>query len=162
MTSVESLVRNPAPHPAKARELLLDPPDLPLNRHLDRAGSDDEFRRKLNGLRLIRTDSEATNASQKSNTSVHSGPAINEFDGLEFRNPTKHKLIGEIGKTKSASDLLKKKTIIHTFKQQNIMKLPSVDSDIGQDGTRSLPRSNSSSSIADAQLTDRQFQYAMK
>jgi hypothetical protein len=78
-------------------------------------------------------------------------------------NPA-HKHIGEIGKTKSAGDLFKKKSIVHTFKQLNLLKLPSVDSDLGkQDGTRSLPRSNSSSSIEEsAQLTDRQSQYAVK
>jgi hypothetical protein len=72
MTSADSMVRNPAPHRgfnAKAREVLLDP-EPPINRYgLNRAGSDDEFRRKLTGLRLIRTDSEATNTSHSSTQS---------------------------------------------------------------------------------------------
>lgn len=93
--TAESLpnIRCPAPHRgfnAKAREVLLDP-EKPLRygmidrffqitlfnfKGLDRTGSDDEFRRKLNGIKLMRTDSEATNTSQKSHDSTHSCQGI--------------------------------------------------------------------------------------
>ncbi|KAI6213535.1 hypothetical protein M3Y94_00161700 [Aphelenchoides besseyi] len=158
MTSAEtSTIRNPAPHRgfnAKAREVLLDR-QSPFG--LNRTGSDDEFRRKLNGLRLMRTDSEATNTSQKSHSSTQSQPpAVEEFDDLDDLPKTiknkgiAHKLIGEIGKTKSAGDLFKRKTVVKTFQQLNILKLPSVDSDIGE--KEGMKRSESMASISDSAM----------
>lgn len=55
-----------------------------------------------------------------------------EFDDLDalptIKNKGAHKFLGELGKTKSAGDLFfKKKTVIKTFQQLNIMKLPRYD-----------------------------------
>ncbi|KAI6224224.1 hypothetical protein M3Y99_01419000 [Aphelenchoides fujianensis] len=172
MTSAEAAptLRNPAPHRgfnAKAREVLLDP-EPPVNRYgMDRTGSDDEFRRKLNGLRLIRTDSEATNTSQKSHSSTQSQPNNGnvEFDDLDalptIKNKGGHKFLGELGKTKSAGDLFfKKKTVVKTFQQLNIMKLPSVDSDIGV--KEGMQRSESIGSMLNSDLCDAAHKYAIK
>ncbi|KAH7672980.1 CRE-ELL-1 protein, partial [Aphelenchoides avenae] len=108
-----------------------------------RSGSDEEFLRKVSSQKLKRTDSEATNDSQKSHTSSHScEPTVNDFDEIEphlkkllpgqcASAALHHKHLGDIGKTRSAGDLLKKnKTLVKTFQQLNIMKLPSVDSEL--------------------------------
>ncbi|KAK0408038.1 hypothetical protein QR680_003741 [Steinernema hermaphroditum] len=111
---------------SKAREILLDPPGTSTmqQQQAKLAKMDGSFRR---------TDSVG---SQKSNSSTKSSPVKDsEFDNLDDfpkvqKQPKVHKLLGEIGKTKSANDLLRKTTIIRTFQQQNIMRLPSVDSDL--------------------------------
>ncbi|KAI1720844.1 CRE-ELL-1 protein [Ditylenchus destructor] len=156
-------LRNPAPHRgfnSKAREVLLDP-IIPKAGAIPRSGSDEEFLRKVSAMKLNRTDSEATNGSQKSRSSSHgsnAGPAVadmSDFDGLDqlpksVVDTKKDKvMLGDIGKTRSAGDLFKnqngvngKKThVSKTFQQMNIMKLPSVDSDLGPSGTNSRSQS---------------------
>lgn len=98
---------------------------------------------------LKRTDSELTNTSTKSQSSSHSYPLIaEEFDSVEDlpRATKPKKTLGDIGKTRSAGDLFKntKKhpSLIKTFQQMNIMKLPSVESDVGENHTRSLTKLN--------------------
>ncbi|KAK0408039.1 hypothetical protein QR680_003741 [Steinernema hermaphroditum] len=131
---------------SKAREILLDPPGTStMQQQQAKLGNIQESPsraphslRRLFGLAKMdgsfrRTDSVG---SQKSNSSTKSSPVKDsEFDNLDDfpkvqKQPKVHKLLGEIGKTKSANDLLRKTTIIRTFQQQNIMRLPSVDSDL--------------------------------
>ncbi|CAD5232178.1 unnamed protein product [Bursaphelenchus xylophilus] len=163
--SAEAPIRNPAPHRgfnSKAREVLLDGPSPSSRFGLERTGSDEEFRRKLAGMRLNRTDSEATNDSQKSSSSTQSCGQMNDFTDLdEFPKKTilSHKLLSEVGKARSVGDLVKhKKTAVKTFQQLNIMKLPSVDSDLGD--KRSLGRSDSFGSLDED--SERRNQYEMK
>uniref|UniRef100_A0A915D5U7 Uncharacterized protein n=1 Tax=Ditylenchus dipsaci TaxID=166011 RepID=A0A915D5U7_9BILA len=152
-------MKNPAPHRGfnnKAREILLDPV-IPKLGNIARSGSDEEFLRKVSALKqLSRTDSEQTNGSQKSCSSHCSGPASStgppEFDG----------------KTRSAGDLFKnsggKKTqISKTFQQLNIMKLPSVDSDIGASSrSRSLAGFDNFDSSVGEDESLRQTTYEVK
>ncbi|CAD5222765.1 unnamed protein product [Bursaphelenchus okinawaensis] len=164
--SAESPLRNPAPHRGfnnKAREVLLDGPSPSTRFGLERTGSDEEFRRKLAGMRLNRTDSEATNESQKSNSSTQScSGQINDFSDLDDypkKSVIPHKLLGEVGKARSAGDLMKqKKTVVKTFQQLNIMKLPSVDSDLGS--KRSLGNSDSFGSFDED--SQRRTRYQLK
>lgn len=103
---------------------------------IPRSGSDEEFLRKVSAMKLNRTDSEATNGSQKSRSSSHgsnAGPAVgniylsthlfgvysfnladmSDFDGLDqlpksVVDTKKDKvMLGDIGKTRSAGDLFK-------------------------------------------------------
>ncbi|TKR69696.1 hypothetical protein L596_021820 [Steinernema carpocapsae] len=143
---------------AKAREILLDPPGtstmqqqqaklgnlspIPSSNStsslrrlfgLAKCQTEGELRRAiLNGCAALkRTDSQST---QKSVSSTQSSPVKDqEFDGIDdfpkVEN-SKKKFLGDIGKTKSAGDMFRKNTIIKTFQQQNIMRLPSVDSDL--------------------------------
>lgn len=71
-----------------------------------------------------------------------------------------HKLLGELGKARSAGDLCRKKTQVRTFQQLNIMKLPSVDSDLGS--KKSVTLSGSFESLAEEELSERRSQYEMK
>ncbi|TKR69695.1 hypothetical protein L596_021820 [Steinernema carpocapsae] len=122
---------------AKAREILLDPPGTSTMQQqqakLAKCQTEGELRRAiLNGCAALkRTDSQST---QKSVSSTQSSPVKDqEFDGIDdfpkVEN-SKKKFLGDIGKTKSAGDMFRKNTIIKTFQQQNIMRLPSVDSDL--------------------------------
>uniref|UniRef100_A0A914QHU4 Uncharacterized protein n=1 Tax=Panagrolaimus davidi TaxID=227884 RepID=A0A914QHU4_9BILA len=121
--------------------------------------------------KLERTDSQLTNTSTKSQSSTHSYPAMaEEFDSLEDL-PKKcgksKKTLGDIGKTKSAGDLLKntKKpaNLIRTFQQLNIMRLPSVDS-VTSDHTKSLTKLNQmvNDPFFDDLSVSRQKAYEMK
>uniref|UniRef100_A0AC35FBN8 Uncharacterized protein n=1 Tax=Panagrolaimus sp. PS1159 TaxID=55785 RepID=A0AC35FBN8_9BILA len=91
---------------------------------------------------------EPTDTSTKSQSSTHSYPAMaEEFDSLKDlpkKCEQSKKTLGDIGKTKSAGDLLKntKKpaNLIRTFQQLNIMRLPSVDSVTTSDHTKSLTK----------------------
>uniref|UniRef100_A0A7E4UMB8 PPP1R35_C domain-containing protein n=1 Tax=Panagrellus redivivus TaxID=6233 RepID=A0A7E4UMB8_PANRE len=136
------MVKNPAPHrgfSSKAREVLIDP-SYKLYNTLSRHSSDVEAlaARIAATKSLKRTDSELTNSSGKSAGSLNSCPKVTEeFDSLDDPVPKAKakKTLSEIGKTRSAGDLLKQNSnnkksvaLIKTFQQMNIMKLPSVDS----------------------------------
>uniref|UniRef100_A0AC34RPX0 Uncharacterized protein n=1 Tax=Panagrolaimus sp. JU765 TaxID=591449 RepID=A0AC34RPX0_9BILA len=166
-TGSPQLVKNPAPHRgfnAKAREVLLEPTTkfAALARH----ASDQELvLTKTKNLK--RTDSEVTSGSNKSQSSSHSYPLITEeFDSLEDLPRAKaKKMLGDIGKTRSAGDLFKNQkkppALIRTFQQMNIMKLPSVDSEIGEpQHTRSLTKLNDP--LFDDPPKERQKRYEMK
>ncbi|CAJ0939289.1 unnamed protein product, partial [Mesorhabditis belari] len=147
-----------APHRgfnAKAREVLLDPPMKGFTGMPTKSNSDfDLLSRKLKGQSFgFRGGSQSTSAStpktQSSNSSVGDPKDKVEFDGIgeppKVAKSQTHKLIGEIGKTRSASDVFRAnghyvdKKLFRTFQQDNVMKMPSMDSDLESIGAyRSL------------------------
>uniref|UniRef100_A0AC34G8P9 Uncharacterized protein n=1 Tax=Panagrolaimus sp. ES5 TaxID=591445 RepID=A0AC34G8P9_9BILA len=185
-TNRNSSVKNPAPHrgfSSKAREILIEPTSKLFSNSI-RHSSEHELlasrtlppqQQIQQQSKLERTDSSQTNGSQKSHSSTQSYPEMTEeFDSLEDL-PKKcgkgkaKKMLGDIGKTRSAGDLLKhssaKKqpaTLIRTFQQLNIMRLPSVDS-VNSDHSKSLTRLNQiNDPIFDDLTTSRQKAYEMK
>ncbi|KAE9548472.1 hypothetical protein FO519_008315 [Halicephalobus sp. NKZ332] len=161
-------VPNPAPHRgfnAKAREVLIEP-STKFTAVLARHPSDQELITNKTKT-LKRTDSELTNTSTKSQSSSHSYPLITEeFDSIEDlpRASKPKKTLGDIGKTRSAGDLFKNskkpQALIKTFQQMNIMKLPSVESDVGETHTRSLTKLNDF--VFDDFSSNREGRYRMK
>ncbi|KAL3083210.1 hypothetical protein niasHS_011012 [Heterodera schachtii] len=108
---------NPAPHRgfnAKAREVLLDSPDV-YNSGMRRSGSDEEFLRKVGLIRFRRTGSEELDSGGSTPTAAlkcESGfDAIDGMPKLKLTNRKSlkagHRLLADIGKTRSVGDLSK-------------------------------------------------------
>uniref|UniRef100_A0A0K0FD25 Uncharacterized protein n=1 Tax=Strongyloides venezuelensis TaxID=75913 RepID=A0A0K0FD25_STRVS len=90
---------------------------------------------------LSRDDSTITTDSVQSTSSTKSMPNQDNFDningngndGKTIPNCNLKKFLGRIGKTRSEADFFNgkpSKTVMRTFQQQNIVKLPSLESDI--------------------------------
>ncbi|KAK0408037.1 hypothetical protein QR680_003740 [Steinernema hermaphroditum] len=124
----------------KVRGMLLDPPgSIPqeeqakLNNLTESPGKAGTSLRKLIGLAksIVRTDSES---SQRSNSSTNSCPVkATEFDDFgrstKQKDPRMHSLLGDIGRTKSASDIIRKNTIMRNCAEKSGIKpSPSFDS----------------------------------
>lgn len=90
---------------------------------------------------LCRNDSTLTTDSVQSTSSTKSMPNGDNFDNIlgdedNVKNITHKnlkKFLGKVGKTRSEADFFNGKpgkTVIKTFQQQNIIKLPSLECDI--------------------------------
>ncbi|KAL3101228.1 hypothetical protein niasHT_027984 [Heterodera trifolii] len=110
-------IRNPAPHRgfnAKAREVLLDSPDV-YNSGMRRSGSDEEFLRKVGLIRFRRTGSEELDSGGSTPTAaLKCESGFDAIDGMPKLKSTNrkslkagHRLLADIGKTRSVGDLSK-------------------------------------------------------
>uniref|UniRef100_A0AC35UG93 Uncharacterized protein n=1 Tax=Rhabditophanes sp. KR3021 TaxID=114890 RepID=A0AC35UG93_9BILA len=93
-------------------------------------------------MSMKRTDSNLTTDSVASNGSSKSMPVQEEFDCIgednnngqqQVANKRLKKFLGEIGKTRSEADFFNgkpTKSVVKTFKQQNLIKLPSMENDL--------------------------------
>uniref|UniRef100_A0A0N5C5B9 Uncharacterized protein n=1 Tax=Strongyloides papillosus TaxID=174720 RepID=A0A0N5C5B9_STREA len=90
---------------------------------------------------LSRNDSTLTTDSVQSTGSTKSMPNEDNFDNINgnednskvITNHNLKKFLGIIGKTRSEADFFNgkpSKTVIRTFQQQNIVKLPSLECDM--------------------------------
>uniref|UniRef100_A0A0N4Z608 Uncharacterized protein n=1 Tax=Parastrongyloides trichosuri TaxID=131310 RepID=A0A0N4Z608_PARTI len=89
---------------------------------------------------LTRNDSTITTDSVQSTSSTKSMPNQDNFDNIILGDndqvkpkPNLNKFLGIIGKTRSEADFFNgkpSKTVIKTFQQQNIVKLPSLENDL--------------------------------
>ncbi|CAI4228600.1 unnamed protein product [Auanema sp. JU1783] len=122
-----------APHRGfsnKAREVLLGHDGYP--RMPPKSSSEYDLRKRLKLCSLIkRTDSQNTtsNKSQSSTQSVQDPPC---FDSIGEEPTVKHHFkLSQIGKTKSCVEFkTTDKRLIRTFQEDNVLKMPSMDSDM--------------------------------
>uniref|UniRef100_A0A8R1HIF5 Uncharacterized protein n=2 Tax=Caenorhabditis japonica TaxID=281687 RepID=A0A8R1HIF5_CAEJA len=127
-----------APHRGfsqKARELLIGTDVINLinvgGRGMpNKSTSEFDLRKKLNSFGSRKKDS--SGSSPKSQSSVNSIPEHPTFDTIGER-PTvkKHMRMSDIGKAHSCAELKSDKRLLRTFAEENIIKMPSIDSDIG-------------------------------
>eukprot|EP00081_Caenorhabditis_elegans_P025638 NP_508874.2 Uncharacterized protein CELE_C31H2.3 [Caenorhabditis elegans] len=123
-----------APHRGfnrKARVTLLDKTEI--DRVMPKSSSEFDIRKKLNSMASRKKDS--SDSSPKSQCSVSSIPEHPTFDSIGERpNVKKHMKLGDLGKTRSCVELkTNDKRLLRTFQEDNIIKMPSMDSDIGDD-----------------------------
>ncbi|GMT09443.1 hypothetical protein PFISCL1PPCAC_740 [Pristionchus fissidentatus] len=113
----------------KAREILLDrdPFDTTPKKRGSRAGSK---------VALNRTDSQASASSSKSSTqSIPEPMNFDNVDDVAKRKARLHKSLGELGKTRSVDQLQRRteaidRRLMRTFLNDDILRLPSADSDL--------------------------------
>ncbi|KAF8381737.1 hypothetical protein PRIPAC_70879 [Pristionchus pacificus] len=120
-----------APHrgfSTKAREILLDRDqfDVTPKKRGSKAGS---------RVALNRTDSQASGCSSKSSTqSIPEPLTFDNIDDVAKRKAKLHKSLGELGKTRSVDqirkDQLMDRRLMRTFAHDDILKMPSADSDL--------------------------------
>uniref|UniRef100_A0A1I7XJE7 Uncharacterized protein n=1 Tax=Heterorhabditis bacteriophora TaxID=37862 RepID=A0A1I7XJE7_HETBA len=126
-----------APHRGfnnKAREVLIGDSDIHLQGMSNKSCSDFDLRKRLVGCSTGKaTDTQITNnSSPKSLSSTQSIPEQPAFDVIgEHPVVKKHKQLAQIGKTKSCMEFKSSdKRLIKTYQEDNILKMPSIDSDI--------------------------------
>ncbi|GMS79159.1 hypothetical protein PENTCL1PPCAC_1334, partial [Pristionchus entomophagus] len=119
-----------APHRGfsnKAREILLDRDQFDVTPK--KRGSKPGSRVALN-----RTDSQASASSSKSSTqSIPEPLSFDSIDDVAKRKARLHKSLGELGKTRSVGQIKTEaldRRLMRTFANDNILRLPSADSDL--------------------------------
>ncbi|CAL2050046.1 hypothetical protein CAEBREN_24829 [Caenorhabditis brenneri] len=122
-----------APHRgfgAKARAILLEKNEI---RVMSKSSSDFDIRKKLNSIASRKKDSNGS--TPPSQNSVSSIPEHPTFDTIgERANVKRHMKLGDVGKTRSCVEFkTNDKRLLRTFQEDNIIKMPSMDSDIGTD-----------------------------
>uniref|UniRef100_A0A1I7TAY5 Uncharacterized protein n=1 Tax=Caenorhabditis tropicalis TaxID=1561998 RepID=A0A1I7TAY5_9PELO len=122
-----------APHRGfsrKARETLLEKNEI---RVMPKSSSEFDIRKKLNSIASRKKDSNGS--TPPSQCSISSIPEHPTFDTIGERpNVKKHMKLGDVGKTRSCVELKTvDKRLLRTFQEDNIIKMPSMDSDIGTD-----------------------------
>ncbi|KAF1747905.1 hypothetical protein GCK72_024371 [Caenorhabditis remanei] len=100
---------------------------------MPKSSSEFDIRKKLNSMASRKKDS--NDSSPKSQCSVSSIPEHPTFDTIGERpNVKKHIKLGDLGKTRSCVELkTNDKRLLRTFQEDNIIKMPSMDSDIGNE-----------------------------
>ncbi|CAB3400037.1 unnamed protein product [Caenorhabditis bovis] len=124
-----------APHRGfnqKARDILIGPEDMPNGVYFKgmpfKSSSEFDLRKKIQSS----FKKGSNNSSPKSQSSTHLIPEHPVFDTIgEESKVKKHLKLSEIGKARSCAELKSDKRLIRTFQEDNILKMPSIDSDIG-------------------------------
>ncbi|UMM41640.1 hypothetical protein L5515_017811 [Caenorhabditis briggsae] len=122
-----------APHRGfneKSRKVLIG---STYNGGMPKSASEFDIRKKFNGL--VSKKKGSNGSSPQSQSSVSSIPENAMFDTIGER-PTvkKHMKLGDVGKTRSCVEFkTNDKRLLRTFQEDNIIKMPSMDSDMGND-----------------------------
>ncbi|CAP33084.2 Protein CBG14619 [Caenorhabditis briggsae] len=122
-----------APHRGfneKSRKVLIG---STYNGGMPKSASEFDLRKKFNGL--VSKKKGSNGSSPQSQSSVSSIPENAMFDTIGER-PTvkKHMKLGDVGKTRSCVEFkTNDKRLLRTFQEDNIIKMPSMDSDMGND-----------------------------
>ncbi|KAK5968686.1 hypothetical protein GCK32_000290 [Trichostrongylus colubriformis] len=123
-----------APHRGfnhKAREVLIGGSDIHLNAMAKKSSSEFDLRRKL----VVGLNSRSPPATPRSPRTPHSTCSSHDepiFDAIGERPMVKrHKQLAQIGKTKSCGEIKHmERRLIRTYQEENIVKMPSIDSEL--------------------------------
>ncbi|KHJ93703.1 hypothetical protein OESDEN_06382 [Oesophagostomum dentatum] len=95
-----------------------------------KSASDFDILRKVVGMRKPQSPNSPGTPKTPNSTSSNQGPP--SFDAIGERPVVKrHKQLAQIGKTKSCSEIKTfERRLIKTYQEQNIVKMPSIDSEL--------------------------------